>query len=165
MTTRRRPMHLDSTIIEEPFMQSIPFKNNLTIMVPSRYIYFFATSLSWTWPLLHNMVYMFNVSFSRAMRSPCTRGTNLYVCSNMLAQTVGSTILVPSHTLRILSSWGSSSNNIKKGTPPSLAYLCKPFDDLPLPLASHSPSRVGFCVWRILDAYGGLQRGVSRSVV
>jgi hypothetical protein len=125
MATRRRPMHLDSTIIEEPFMQSIPFKNNLTIMVPSKYIYFFVASLSWTWPLLHNMGYMFNVSFSRAMISPCTRGTNLYVCSNMLAQTIGSTILVPSHTLRILSSWGSSSENIKKGTPPSLAYLCK----------------------------------------
>ena len=113
--TRKRLMHLDSTIIEEPFMQSIPFKNNLTIMVPSRYIYPFAASLSWTWSLLHNMVYMSNVSFSQPMRSPCAKGTNLYVCSNMLALTVGSTILVPSHASRILSSWGSSSENIKKG--------------------------------------------------
>jgi len=46
MVTRKRLMHLDSTIIEEPFMQSIPFKNNLTIMVLSRYIYIFAASLS-----------------------------------------------------------------------------------------------------------------------
>ena len=46
MVTRKRLMNLDNTITEEPFMQSIPFKNNLTIMVPSRYIYPFAASLS-----------------------------------------------------------------------------------------------------------------------